>query len=76
MPVSANPTRRAATSCPSRKMARRAARESANYTLEKLARRVGKSPRYLAQIESRGGAPEHLAQALSANLQCKKELFL
>lgn len=59
-----------------RAIARRVARENAGFTLEKLARRVGRAASTLRRIEREGRASEPLAHALSAAVGCKKELFL
>ncbi len=59
-----------------RAISRKAARESAGFTLEQAARRARVCPAYLRRIEKRGWTPYVLAMRLSRLYQCPCSLFL
>lgn len=57
-------------------MTAREARVAAGYTLREAARWVGRSPRYLAALESTNSFPFHLARWLSRRYACPIDAFL
>ena len=54
----------------------RVARLAAGLQLKEVARRVGRSPRYLAQVERGGGCTYALARRLARLYGCRIESFL
>jgi len=57
-------------------MTAEAARKQVGLSVEDVAKRLRRCPRYIRQIELHGKAPEHLARRLAQLYQCPMEHFL